>query len=978
MVSLAAVWRDRGVVPAAVVGHSQGEIAAACVAGALSLSDGARIVALRSRLIGDRLAGHGAMLSVLAGPDQVAELIDDLADRVHVAAVNGPRNLTVAGDPDAVATLERRLASAGVMRWSLPGVDFAAHCPHVDRIADELAALLAPVEPRDTTVAFYSSTTGDRIDPTALDAGYWCRNLREPVRFESTVRALVRDGHTTFLEPSPHPVFAMGLPDIAESDGHSVRALGTLRREQGGPDQLTRALAEAHLSGLPVSWPAAGGTVELPTYAFQHERYWPRPAAVRPVVDPVAEPADGLWSAVESGDAAGFATLLGVAESTVESVLPALSSWRRRRQDESTVDSWRYREEWRPLSNDRTPVLTGTWLVVTAAINDTADTADPADSGEAEVTAALERHGAKTRRLVAGQDADRPALVARLAEAGPVDGVVSLLAPAGLAPTVALVQALGDAGLDAPLWCLTRGAVGTGPADPVTDPGQALVLGAGRTAALEHPQRWGGLVDLPPALDERTGRLLAAVLSGTDGEDQVAVRAGGVLGRRLVRVAATPAPAPEVRGTVLVTGGTGAVGSRVARWLAAQGAEHLVLTSRRGADAPGAEELRAELTALGAEVTVVAVDVADRAALAAVLAEHPVTGVVHAAGVSQLDAPIAHVTAAELAEVTAAKVLGAANLDALVGDVELFVLFSSIAGVWGSGGQAAYSAANAYLDALAAGRRARGLAATAVAWGAWGRDGMAAQGGMAAQLARRGLAAMSPELLLAELGRAVSAGDTGLVVVDVDWERFAPAFVSVRPSPLLAELPEVRRVLEAPADTSGTAALLARIAGVDPAERDAVLLDLVRAALAEVTRDADADFEPDLAFTEMGVDSVVAVQLRNKLSAATGLRLPATLVFDHPTPAAIVDRVRTELVPDEPVVDPEEAKIRRMLTTVPISRLREAGLIDILLRTADSFAANPAATNGDRHDTAGTDALRDGIGAMDADDLVRLVLGTDD
>ena len=964
MVSLAAVWRDRGVTPAAVVGHSQGEIAAACVAGALSLSDGARIVALRSRLIGDRLAGHGAMLTVLAAPDQVVDLIDDLADRVHVAAVNGPRNLTVAGDPDAVATLQRRLASAGVMRWPLPGVDFAAHCPHVDRIADELAVLLAPVEPRDTTVAFYSSTTGDRIDPTALDAGYWCRNLRAPVRFETTVRALVRDGHTTFLEPSPHPVFAMGLPDIAESDGHSVRALGTLLREQGGPDQLIRALAEAHLSGLPVSWlPSSPGPVELPTYAFQHKRYWPRPAAARPVVASVD---DGLWSAVESGDAAGFATLLGLPESTVESVLPALSSWRRRRQDESTVDSWRYREEWRPLSNDRTPALTGTWLVVTAA--------DSADSAEAEVTAALERHGAKTRRLVAGQDADRPALLARLAEAGPVDGVVSLLALAGLAPTVALVQVLGDAGLDAPLWCLTRGAVGTGPADPVTDPGQALVLGAGRTAALEHPQRWGGLVDLPPALDERTGRLLAAVLSGTDGEDQVAVRAGGVLARRLVRVAATPAPAPDVRGTVLVTGGTGAVGSRVARWLAAQGAEHLVLTSRRGADAPGAEELRAELTALGTDVTVVAVDVADRDALAAVLAEHPVTGVVHAAGVSQLDSPIAHVTAAELAEVTAAKVLGAANLDALVGDVELFVLFSSIAGVWGSGGQAAYSAANAYLDALAAGRRARGLAATAVAWGAWGQDGMAAQGGMAAQLARRGLAAMDPELLLAELGRAVSAGDTGLVVVDVDWERFAPAFVSVRPSPLLAELPEVRRVLEVPADTSGTAALLSRIDGMDPAGRDAVLLDLVRAALAEVTQVADADFEPDLAFTEMGVDSVVAVQLRNKLSAATGLRLPATLVFDHPTPAAIVDRVRTELVPDEPAVDQEEARIRRMLTTVPISRLREAGLVDILLRTADSFDANTPttpATNGDHQNTAG-------IGAMDADDLVRLVLGTDD
>jgi len=971
MVALAEVWRANGVTPAAVVGHSQGEIAAACVAGALSIEDGARIVALRSRLIGERLAGHGAMLSVLADREQTVELIGDLADRVHVAAVNGPRNLTVAGDPDAIATLQRRLAGAGVMRWPLPGVDFAAHCPQVDGITEELAELMAPVTPLAAPVAFYSTTTGDRLDTTTLDADYWCRNLRRPVRFETTVHALIRDGHTTFLEPSPHPVFAMGLPDIAEHDGRTVLALGTLRREQGGPDQLTRALAEAHVHGLPVAWRSggAGRPVELPTYAFQRERFWPRPAAPRPL----GAPADaGLWDVVERGDASEFATMLGLAEPTgLATVLPALSTWRRRKQEQSTVDSWRYREEWRPLSGDRTPALSGTWLVVSPT----------GGTGSTEVSGVLERHGAQVRQVVA-DEVDRPALLARLAEAGPVDGVVSLLAPAGLAPTVALIQALGDAGIDAPLWCLTRGAVGTGPADPVTDPDQALVLGAGRAAALEHPKRWGGLVDLPATLDERTGRLLASVLTGLDGEDQVAVRPSGILARRLVRCPAGPAPDFVARGTVLVTGGTGAVGARVARWLASAGAEHLVLTSRRGPAAPGAESLRAELVALGAEVTVVACDVADRDALAAVLAEHPVTGVVHAAGVSQLDSPIAHATPAGLAEVIAAKAEGAANLDVLLGDreLDLFVLFSSIAGVWGSSGQAAYSAANAYLDALAARRRAGGLAATSVAWGAWGQDGMAAQGDMAEQLARRGLTAMAPDLLLAELGRAVAGGNTGLVVADVDWSRFAPAFVSVRPSPLLSELPEVQQVLAVPADTSGTAALLGRIDGLDPAERDAVLLDLVRAALSEVTAGA-VEFEPALAFTEMGVDSVVAVQLRNKLSAATGLRLPATLVFDHPTPAAIVDRVLAELVPDEPAVDPEEARIRRVLTTVPISRLRAAGLVDILLRAADTFdgasfdTEEPAnvSANGD-HQNGGSN----GIGAMDADDLVRLVLGTDD
>ncbi|TPQ17712.1 beta-ketoacyl reductase, partial [Streptomyces sporangiiformans] len=255
--------------------------------------------------------------------------------------------------------------------------------------------------------------------------------------------------------------------------------------------------------------------------------------------------------------------------------------------------------------------------------------------------------------------------------------------------------------------------------------GQSGVWGLGRVAALEFPERWGGLVDLPSRVDGRTLSLLAGILAGS-GEDQVALRGSRILARRLHHAA------PADHGThrteswradglrVLVTGGTGALGARLARRLAEQGAAELVLTSRRGPDAPGAHELTDELETLGAQAVVEACDVADRDAVADLLARHPIDAVFHAAGVLD-DDPISDLTPDRVARVLAGKAAGAAHLDELTRDRELsaFVVFSSIAGVWGSGGQAAYAAANAQLDALIENRRTQGLTGTALAWGPW-------------------------------------------------------------------------------------------------------------------------------------------------------------------------------------------------------------------------------------------------------------------
>ncbi|MEU8873696.1 type I polyketide synthase [Streptomyces javensis] len=269
MVSLAEVWRSFGVVPAAVVGHSQGEIAAAVVAGALSLEDAARVVCVRSRLIARELAGGGGMVSLPLPLAEAEDLIAPHGDGLVVAAVNGPESVVVSGTPEAVATLvedeprARRIA-----------VDYASHSPMVAGIRDAVLAGLSSVRPVAAEVPFYSSVTGGRVDGAELGAEYWYTNLRERVDFQGAVSRLVAGGFRVFLEMSPHPVLTTSIEESAETV-----ALGTLRRGEGTLDRIRLSLALAHQHGIPVDWNAVfpGATrVELPTYAFQHQRYWPR------------------------------------------------------------------------------------------------------------------------------------------------------------------------------------------------------------------------------------------------------------------------------------------------------------------------------------------------------------------------------------------------------------------------------------------------------------------------------------------------------------------------------------------------------------------------------------------------------------------------------------------------------------------------------------------------------------------------------
>jgi NAD(P)-dependent dehydrogenase (short-subunit alcohol dehydrogenase family)/acyl carrier protein len=724
---------------------------------------------------------------------------------------------------------------------------------------------------------------------------------------------------------------------ISGTNAHVIIEAATCDAPGAGVPQDTE---EASAEQVP---PAAGAD---PTYAFQRRRYWP--AAAKPTTPaPPADPSQAhFWQAVESLDLDALTTTLEVTDEDTRAALgaslPVLSAWHRRQGQHAVVDSWRYRIAWEPAPITASPVLPGTWLVLVPA----SIASQPWVVGTRQAVA--EHGGTAVLAEVADGELDRARLTKCLSDAvdrqSDVAGVLSLLAlderpdpvhpvlVRGVTGTLALVQAMHDAGVDAPLWLATQGAVSVGPTDSLRSAVQAQVWGLGRTFGLEHPQRWGGLVDLPEAVDEQALARLASALTGAGGEDQVAVRAQGLLVRRLVRAPRddTTAGRWTPAGTVLITGGTGGLGGQVARWVVRSGAGscgtpapgrsghapeashaptsvHVALTSRRGLAAPGAAELERELVELGATVTVVRCDMADRDEVAAMIERvtldgGPIRTVVHAAGVGGL-APLVDTTPAEFAEMVAAKVAGAMHLDELLGPdtVDSVVFFSSTAGVWGAAGQGLYAAANAFLDAFAHQRRSRGLPATSVAWGLWAGSGMRTDG-YEATTARRGIPAMDPDLAIVGLRQALADKEPFLTVADINWERFVPVFTAQRPRPLLNGVREVREMLAADTGQARTeveaATAMQRIGRLSGPQRAAALLDLTRTEVAAVLgHDDPKKIDKRLVFRDAGLDSMTAVDLRNRLAASTGLRMPAAVIFHHPTILELTQYLEERLFP---------------------------------------------------------------------------------
>ena len=872
--SLAMLWQSWGVRPVAMLGHSLGEYTAACVAGVLSLEDALPLVATRARLM-QALPSGGAMAVVLADEARVTEALRPFAGRLSIAALNGPTNIVISGDVDALTELLASLAAAGVSAQRLD-VSHAFHSHRMEPVLADFRKAAATVEHHLPRLPLFGNLTGGPLTENERHgADYWCRHLREPVRFAEGIRALRAMGADTFVEMGPSPTL-LGMARRCLDDADDCAWLPSLRRGRGDWEQMQESLGGLFVRGARIDWsrldPTAGRRrLTLPTYPFQRQHYWLETPAKVPLGS--GHLLDGL-----------------------------------------------YEVRWLPASAEPPTPSThsGCWLLL--------GDADVAD----RLARRLEAEGQSCVRVRLGLEfgqedgswrvcpetpEDFRRLLTEALDGRPLLGAVALwgLEPTDSSPFPAvlrscsaalhLVQALAQGGSSARIWFVTRGTQSIGPEPTAIEMAAAPLWAFGRVLAREHPDMWGGAIDLDPqAADADDAVLWDELRRGK--EDQVAIRGGRRFVARLVS-RPEPSPAnsfrPRPDATYLITGGLGGLGLRLAGWLVDNGARHLTLVGRRPPSA-GAAEVLARLEQTGARVTVVSADISrpeDVTRLLATPADAPpLAGIFHAAGVLD-DGVLLRLDRSRFETVLAAKAKGAWHFhDATRGlTLDCFVLFSSASALLGLPGQANYAAANAFLDALAHHRRAVGLPALSVNWGPWDDVGMAAQ-----RDGRRwtalGLTPLSVDRGLALLGRLMQEPAPQVAVIPGDWHRRADAWPGR--SSLLADLPR-EHPPTAPSD------LVRRYQSAPAGERRSLIAAAVRSEVARLLGTEAARLDPRRGFFELGLDSLMAVELRNRLQAKLALTpaLPASLVFDQPTLEALAEHLNGRLahpnaVPSEP------------------------------------------------------------------------------
>ncbi|HSD41781.1 MAG TPA: SDR family NAD(P)-dependent oxidoreductase [Burkholderiales bacterium] len=963
---LAQLWQSWGVAPSAVIGHSLGEVVAACVAGATSFDDAVRFVCARGRLM-QELPERGTMAAVFASEDTVRQALPP-GDAVVVAAANGPQNTVVSGERAAVGEVVARLAAAGIESRPLALAN-GFHSPLVEPMLDGLEAAARDatwVEPR---IPFVSNLTGQPI--ASLDARYWRDHARFAVRFADGVRACDALGCDVFLEVGPGSTLLGVASQVLAPAGRVF--VPSLSRQKPDWQALLEALHTLYLEGLPIDWEAVHRGSErrrcpLPTYPFQRKRFWVEDVHVESIASSpareVRREAVRLTAAdlVERRPHGALAVLRR--EQPDAEALPVAHQARAAPRSETRTE-WLYRVQWEECPREQTaPAATArSWLVF----------GDGSGVGEA-LAGTFAALGDQCHLVHAGNEFGRsPAggwtidptrldhfqrliRVAGAASSAPLGGAAYLWALdtpalAAMSPdllraaqartagaALMLARALGEArsagSFAGRLHFVTRNAQRVEPADPPTEALQGMLWGFGRTLALERRDIWGGLIDLPA--DGAAGRHeiddLARALREPGDEDQIAFRAGRRFGARLVPFAPGPAPGGGATvfrddATYLITGGLGMIGLRTARWLVErEGVRSLVLAGRSGAQGAAAEVVE-QLRHRGARVQAVAADIGREADMGRLIdgmsGLPPLRGVIHAAGVLD-NAVVGQMDWERFERVALPKVAGAwlIHRHTLGLELDFFVLHSTVLSLIGSAGQSNYTAANAFLDGLAGHRRALGLPATVINWTAWAEAGLATTAGRRNEDAWRamGLSYLPPDDGIALFGRLMHPPVDQAAVAIADWTRYARQFG--RRPPFYARVADDTPPSAQPRAEAGDAQPHSRRSDVH--HRRIEFVERVRQQVSE-QMGFDEPIDSRRPLSELGLDSLMSVNVASRLEAALGIPVPVAKLIRGPSIERLVDDLAPELIEREEAVADARSTAAEAVVQVGTSKVEGDG-----------------------------------------------------
>jgi acyl transferase domain-containing protein len=918
--ALTELWKSWGVKPFAVMGHSVGEYVAACQAGVMTLEEGIHLVAARARLM-QQLPCDGAMLTVFASRQFVSDAIRLYNEEVAIAAYNSPAQTVVSGRREAVEALGKQLAERGIRVKELR-VSHAFHSPLMMKpMLDEFHSLLRRVRFSRPSTKIVSNLTGSLVSDQMMNPEYWVRHTVEPVDFAGGMAVFGALNLDAFLEVGPEPVLtAMGRECLG---GEPKLRLFSLRSRQDNRDTMLTALSALYTVGAAIDWPsfyrgepAIAAATELPNYPFQKQRYWIEQSKPQAHVSVTAESQNALLRRLEQSGKLSDEALRVVPE-----IMQALADLNQPGQE---LDDLFYRVVWE--EKGRIPKRAsrssegGKWLIF----------ADRAGLGKA-LAGLLEEHGQSCALAYEGCEygvssdgawwlrPDRPEDFSRLLREVSLEEAVGrviflwgLDAPTadelthteleqcqkdGCGAVLHIIQADPDKRLR--LWLVTRGAVMMRDGAGADGLAQSPLWGFGKGILLEQQERTGGCVDLDPSKPMDEAEVLLAELTLEDRESQVAFRDGRRWVPRLTKVAAPTAGRTKIvpEGAYLITGGFGALGLHVAKWLVAGGARKLVLVGRSGPTSAEAQAAIAELRVSGASVVAELADVTSEESMTGVFDKlrargMGLRGIVHAAGVPGY-CPVEELKGTDLQAVLRPKVIGSWLLHrlSLEEQLDFFVLFSSVASVWGSRGQAHYSAANRFLDALAIHRRVLGFPALCINWGPWAEGGMTSA--EADTLLRRvGVRALKPQIAIQALDQMLGAEAADVVVADVDWSLFRGSYEARGKQPFLEHITQGKPAEPAAVKTSN---FVKQLCAAPPAERKRQLLRFIQVEVSGVLGLGSQLPDPEQGFFEMGMDSLLSLEFKARLETELARSLPATLIFDNPTIQSLTERLANEI-----------------------------------------------------------------------------------
>ena len=944
--ALFQLWKSWGIEPAVVMGHSVGEYVAACVAGVFSLEDGLKLIAARARLM-QALPQDGEMVAVFASESQVQTVIQPYAQELSIAAINGPQSTVISGKREAVQDAIATLQAEGVKAKKLT-VSHAFHSPLMEPMLTAFEQVASEVSYSLPKIKLISNVTGELATAEIATPEYWCRHVRQPVRFAAGMETLYQQGYEVFLEIGAKPILlGMGRYCLPEGVGVWLPSL-----YQGREDwqQLLQSLGALYVRGVAVDWPSFDQDyprrrLQLPTYPFQRQRYWvdiPENGYAKAGYLSHEKAQSPILNLLSQGDTQQLVQHLETAGELSEDelkllprLLELLVKQNQQQLTTASIKDWLYEVEWQLKSRNQEESgfhEPGTWLIfadiggvgqgLAKLLRERGHSCILVYAGDAYQT---KEAGTWSINPSSRADCDRLFQEALLTCDRPLKGVIHLwsletkLASELTIPSLEQAQALGvgsvlhllqalvkDNKSTSPrLWLVTRGAVPVGRSLPAV--AQAPLWGLGKVVALEHPELWGGMLDLAPEATEDEATKLLAEIGDSQGEDHLAFRDGQRYVARVIRKQLPESQKLTFQSdaTYLITGGLGALGLKVARWMVEQGARHLVLTGRRGASSD-AQETISQLKQAGAKVLVAQADVCDEGDVVRMLegievSMPPLRGIVHAAGVLD-DGILLQQDWERFTRVMAPKVKGAWNLHISTQKLPLdfFVVFSSAASLLGSPGQGNYAAANAFMDALAHYRRSLGLPGLSINWGPWGDTGMAASlnSRNKARLTAQGLTTIAPEQGLQILERVLGQTLAQVGVLPFELSVFKQQLSSGRQLSLLSEL--VRE--ESPQEESEQVSaqrneLLQRLKEAPATERQQLLMAYLQGKVAKVLGLPSSDLDIQQSLQDLGFDSLMAVDLTSMIRTELQVDVPIRAFIEDPSIANLAALLIEQLIP---------------------------------------------------------------------------------